>query len=537
MRLLPSLAALTFLIGPAFAQNATLTVVHGVPGLPEAVDVFANGSQLFSFCFEEQRGPLSLPAGTYAVDVRLFGATVLSQSFTLAAGDDVSVAAHLDANGAPRLSAFVNDSAALALPAARVAVRHAAEAPAVDVAFFVGGNEVLTIPGLSNGSQAAADVPPGTYDVALRVAGTATVAFGPVPVTVKDGVRYGVFAVGEVGTSNFGLLVQQDPLAAFVRSMEGLQFPGLDPSLWIDGALAFDYASLVEGPIAVAPGARTVEVRVQNGQTTLLSNVVNFARGDDLELLPHLGFGTLFRFGEFANDVSALQLASNARVTVRHLALAPTVDVIVTKGGAPFATLAGLSNGDEVAVEIPGGAYEVAIAPAGTTTPVFGPVPLVFAARTSTIAQALGTLGSSFTVGVDSIDLAGVTQPSELLARSFGSSCGPRIASSKSCFQFGESFDVTIENGFANSGAVLVWGGTLALPLDATHFGAPGCFFYVDPRVLEVLPLDATGRTQRTFRVPATLAGSLSPVWLQAIVPSTNALHLATSEALVISRN
>jgi hypothetical protein len=541
-KLTTSILALFALSSAALAQDARLTVVHGVPGLPRAVDVFADGNQLFSFCFEEQRGPLLLPAGTYDVEVRLAGATVLAQTYTLAAGDDVSVAAHLDAVGTPLLSAFVNDGSALALPASRVAVRHTAAAPAVDVAFFVGGSEVLTIPALANGQQAAADVPPGTYDVALRVAGTSTVAFGPVPVTVEDGYRYGVFAVGEVGTPSFDLVVQRDALAAFVRSMEGLQFAGIDPHLVLDGTEVLPLDSLVEGPVAVQPGTYTAEVRIQNGQAALVTQSITLARGEDRTLLPHLGFGTLFRFGSFSNSTAPLALASNARVTVRHLALAPTVDVIVTQGGAPVATIAGLSNGDEAVAELPAGTYEVAIAPAGTTTPVFGPVALNFAARTNTIAQALGSLGSSFTVGVDTIDLAGVTQPSEVLVRNEGTSCGPMLSASAQCLFFEQAFDVRVAGGPSDSAALLVWGtgpgaSALPLPLDGTNFGAPGCFLYVEPRAFELLALDGSGSGARSFRVPAAVAGFAQPLYAQAIVASTNALHLATSDALVIEPN
>ena len=89
---------------------------------------------------------------------------------------------------------------------------------------------------------------------------------------------------------------------------------------------------------------------------------------------------------------------------------------------------------------------------------MFGPVSLTFEARTNTIAQALGALGSSFTVGVDTIDLAGVPVPSEILAKRFGSSCGPRIGASRNCFFFGDTFDVVLDDGVANSGAVLIWG-------------------------------------------------------------------------------
>lgn len=543
--LIAAATALYGLAGSALAQDASLTVLHGVPGLPGPVEVVANGGTLFSFCYGEQRGPLALPPGQYAVEVQLDGATILSDTYTLNAGDDVSVIANLDANGAPKLSPFGNDGSALTLPASRLTVRHTAEAPAVDIVVLQNGSQVLSIDNVTNGQQATTDVPPGDYEVELRLAGTPTVAFGPVPVTVEDGFRYGVFAVGQALTPNFDLLVQRDALTAQVRSMEGLQFGNVTPSLFLDGVEVLSLDQLVEGPVAIQPGTYDAEFRAFNGSSTLVDGgQITLEAGDDTTLLPFLGFGTALLFGEFDNDVSALALSRNARVTVRHTAFAPEVDVIVSQNGSTVATIAGLVNGDEAVAELPAGTYDVAIAPAGTTTPVFGPVSLQFAARTNTIAQALGELGTSFTVGVDVIDLAGVPQPSEVLVRTFGSGCGPTITAERNCAMFGETIRVAFENGLANDPAVLFFGldnasvGAQPLPLDGATFGSPGCTIYTDFAGFVFRPADVNGRATFDLALPRALAASFGTVYVQGIqaTPNTGA-HFQTSNALAIERN
>ncbi|MGD0937089.1 MAG: DUF4397 domain-containing protein, partial [Streptosporangiaceae bacterium] len=61
----------------AAAGNATITVVHGIPATP--VDVYANGSKLLSdFTFKTVTQPLSVPAGSYTIDVRKAGAAPAS---------------------------------------------------------------------------------------------------------------------------------------------------------------------------------------------------------------------------------------------------------------------------------------------------------------------------------------------------------------------------------------------------------------------------------------------------------------------------
>ncbi|MEM8984410.1 MAG: DUF4397 domain-containing protein, partial [Pseudomonadota bacterium] len=90
------------------------------------------------------------------------------------------------------------------------------------------------------------------------------------------------------------------------------------------------------------------------------------------------------------------------RVTVRHTADAPTVDIQVNGGVA----IAGISNGDSAKADLPSDTYQVGIAPAGIDQPVFGPIALPLPASTNTIVYAIGSLPTgSFEVLPDSIPL------------------------------------------------------------------------------------------------------------------------------------
>src|SRR5215207_2618267 len=120
------------------AENASVTVVHGIPDTP--VNVFVNGElTLRDFKPETVAGPLSLPAGSY--EVKIFAAAntagtgdpVISATAEVPAGANVTLAAHLNASGAPAITPFVNDVSQLAAGQARLIVRHTAAAPAVDI--------------------------------------------------------------------------------------------------------------------------------------------------------------------------------------------------------------------------------------------------------------------------------------------------------------------------------------------------------------------------------------------------------------------
>ena len=78
------------------ADNASVTVVHGIPKTP--VNVFVNGkSTLVDFKPLSVAGPLQLPAGTYdltvfpAADTAGTGTPVIKASATLTAGDPLTI--------------------------------------------------------------------------------------------------------------------------------------------------------------------------------------------------------------------------------------------------------------------------------------------------------------------------------------------------------------------------------------------------------------------------------------------------------------
>ncbi|NUT57881.1 MAG: DUF4397 domain-containing protein [Agromyces sp.] len=89
----------------------------------------------------------------------------------------------------------------------------------------------------------------------------------------------------------------------------------------------------------------------------------------------------------FTNDVSGIP-AGQGRLTVRHTAAAPAVDVLA--GGQ--AVISGLANPDEATLDLPAGTVSASVAAAGTTEPVIGPADVQVAEGTLTIAYAWGSL-------------------------------------------------------------------------------------------------------------------------------------------------
>jgi hypothetical protein len=191
------------------ADNASVTVVHGIPKTP--VNVFVNGKiTLRNFAPGTVAGPLSLPAGSYTVtvfpaaDTAGTGNPVIEATAQVPAGANVSLVAHLDAAGKPTITPFVNDVSRLAAGQARLVVRHTAAAPAVDVR--AGGTPVIQ--GLTNPDQKALTLPAGTVKADVVLAGTDTVAIGPADVTLTEGTATIVYAIGSAEQKTLGLVVQ-----------------------------------------------------------------------------------------------------------------------------------------------------------------------------------------------------------------------------------------------------------------------------------------------------------------------------------------
>ncbi|MCC2592449.1 DUF4397 domain-containing protein [Tessaracoccus sp. OS52] len=189
-------------------HTATVSILHGVPGA--TVDVYANGSELLTnFEPGTLTDPQELPAGTYDLKVVAAGAgadgeaVIEANDVTVPADANITVVAHLNADGAPVLTPFVNDTSASS-EGARLTVRHVAAAPAVDVR--AGG--AVVVPGLTNPSEAKLDLAPGTVAADVVAAGSDTVVLGPADLTLTDGTNSIVYAWGSLEDENLALAVQ-----------------------------------------------------------------------------------------------------------------------------------------------------------------------------------------------------------------------------------------------------------------------------------------------------------------------------------------
>ncbi len=208
--LLIVIAALAFGVGMTSASgSATAYVVHGIPGL--VVDVYVNG-QLFAedFAPGTVAGPLTGPAGTASLAIVPANGDpatpALAATLTVNAGQNLTLVAHLDADGAPTLSVFENDVTKTSN--ARIVVRHTAAAPAVDLLLFPGTPSEQRLGPLSNGQEAQVEVPGGTYTGALVPTGTSDIVIGPADFAFSSGKAYFVYVIGSLAGGTAGPLLQ-----------------------------------------------------------------------------------------------------------------------------------------------------------------------------------------------------------------------------------------------------------------------------------------------------------------------------------------
>ena len=196
--------------GPAqAADNAQVSILHGVPGA--TVDVYANGKALLkNFKPGTLTDPQSLPAGTYDLKVVKAGdgadgdAVIKADNVKVPGGANITVVAHLNEDGDPSLTPFVNDVSKIPAGKARITVRHTAAAPAVDVR--AGGDPVFT--NLSNSKEKSAEVDAGTVKADVVLQGTDDVVIGPASLNLAEGTSTIVYAWGSAEDDNLKLAVQ-----------------------------------------------------------------------------------------------------------------------------------------------------------------------------------------------------------------------------------------------------------------------------------------------------------------------------------------
>ena len=109
--------------------------------------------------------------------------------------------------------------------------------------------------------------------------------------------------------------------------------------------------------------------------------------GENYTAVAHLEEGGDPTATLFTNDTCKTD-AGQGRLTVRHTAAAPAVDILA--GGD--AVISDLSNPDEEVLDLDAGTVEASVAAAGTTDPVIGPADVTVAEGKNTIVYAWGSL-------------------------------------------------------------------------------------------------------------------------------------------------
>jgi hypothetical protein len=227
-----SLLLAGLLSSTAMAQDeATVFIVHGIPGIdlnldPELpVDIAVDGGcALQNFKFGELAGPLSLPAGTYNIQIKLAdlanpcgGTTVIEADVPFEANEKCTVIAHLTEEGGITASKFTHDLSPIKRNKARILMHHAANAPGVDITWMpmVEGISVRMNQKdeFELGDKFQIEVrpfPENSWRMSLGPRGTGITIFSQ-DFKFKDFTAYGIFAVGSVTNGTFRLIVNTIP--------------------------------------------------------------------------------------------------------------------------------------------------------------------------------------------------------------------------------------------------------------------------------------------------------------------------------------
>ncbi|WP_084124761.1 DUF4397 domain-containing protein [Demequina sp. NBRC 110054] len=182
--------------------------------------------------------------------------------------------------------------------------------------------------------------------------------------------------------------------------------PDLTVDVYVDGALTLDdfEPSDLAGPLSLDPGTYSVAITASDAEddsSPVLGPI-------DLPLEEGMSYTAVAHYdadGEptatlFTNDISETA-AGEGRLTVRHTAAAPEVDVWAD-GSVVFESLA---NPDEVMADLPAATYEAAVSLAGETDPVLGPVDVAIEDGVNTIVYAWGSASDdNLAVAVQTVD-------------------------------------------------------------------------------------------------------------------------------------
>ncbi|WP_130178919.1 DUF4397 domain-containing protein [Cryobacterium sp. SO1] len=169
--------------------------------------------------------------------------------------------------------------------------------------------------------------------------------------------------------------------------------PGLTVDVYVNGDLTLDNFEPgdLAGPLELPAGTYTVAITASDAADASSPAIgpvdLPLEAGKNYTAAAHLDAAGAPTATLFTNDISTVG-AGEGRLTVRHVAAAPAVDILA--GGTPVIT--NLSNPDESLLTLPAGTVSASVAATGTTDPVIGPADVNVAEGTNTIVYAWGSL-------------------------------------------------------------------------------------------------------------------------------------------------
>lgn len=177
--------------------------------------------------------------------------------------------------------------------------------------------------------------------------------------------------------------------------------PGLAVDVYVNGTEAvpdLQPGSLTEA-LALAPGAYDIQVFADGddpagAEPAIEASGVQVPADADVTLVAYLDASGEPALDAFVNDTAPVP-AGQARLTVRHLAAAPAVDVRADG----TVVVEGIENPDEASLLTAPGTVSADVVLAGTDDVVIGPADLTLAEGTTTIVTAWGSAADG-TLGV-----------------------------------------------------------------------------------------------------------------------------------------
>ena len=202
-----------------------------------------------------------------------------------------------------------------------------------------------------------------------------------------------------IALAGAGALVLAATVAAPAQAAEDAKLsvlhavPGLTVDVYVDGKRTLDNfkPGTLAGPLNLPAGTYEVAITAGDAEDDSKPAIgpidLKLAGGQNYTAVAHLEEGGDPTATLFENDISKTE-AGEGRLTVRHTAAAPAVDVLA----GCDAVVSDLSNPDEEVLNLAAGTVSASVAAAGTTKPVIGPADVTVAEGKNTIVYAWGSL-------------------------------------------------------------------------------------------------------------------------------------------------